>query len=48
MISIDDYQINYEIFLAEQEFFKGIIQTGVGYFNESSDLISLNDSFICS
>ena len=44
MISIDDYQINYEIFLAEQEFFKGIIQTGVGYFNESSDLISLNES----
>lgn len=45
MITINDYQEQYEYFLAEQELFKGLFKNSFDFINESISIVSLNEGF---
>lgn len=45
MVSQENYQLNYDIFLAEQELFDSLFVLGCGVVNESVGLISLQEGF---
>lgn len=42
---LDEYLLEYELFLAEDEMLQTLFQLEAGYLNESTGLISLNESF---
>lgn len=44
MVSIESYELNYNIFLSEQELFSNLICYGSGIVNESVGLISINEA----
>ena len=46
MILVEDYQLNYELFLAEQELFEKTIGFSEQFVNESIGLISLKESMM--
>ena len=43
MVSLESYELNYSIFLAEQELFDNLVNYGSGLVNESMGLISINE-----
>lgn len=43
MVSLENYQLQYDIFLAEQELFDSLIDFGANYVIESSGLISIHE-----
>lgn len=45
MITLEEYQLEYDLYLAEQEMFDSLIMIGSGCINESSELININEGF---
>lgn len=45
MISLESYELEYNVFLAEQEMFKDIFQYGAMLLNESTGLVYINEGF---
>ena len=44
MIYREEYELNYELFLAEQELYTNLIDYGFGIFTESVGLISITEA----